>query len=417
MTSLFEQTFEPKKQVQPFKNGPNPNLVHVLSPDNEMFFNVFVFVWLLVSTSGYFIRFPNSPDSSILRLKSSLRDTSFDVKNEKVEGSILDYIKRYQKLKTNSNLAAGMSLWNSTLIELKRASKEELKFLTRTSFSTDDYFENILRKDLKSENNPFESGLILSLGASGFFSSFLLPFIPGPVAVRNTVGLIFLALPFLYMGASTVFPTLLLKIASSLRPSAEKQALRDRLCYHEAGHFLVGYLCGLPILEYNINDEQGASLAIATPSVTVSTAPATASELSSPDHISVIERSIGSLLAISMAGVVAESLVFNNCKGGREDFPFALQMVSSYEFAKYKVRQNAKKLTSQSQSQSRALEAKEGFELREEVVDEYLRGGVMKALVLLRLHRESLDRIAVAMQAGKSVYEIVDVLETRRVDS
>lgn len=383
---------------------------------------------------------PFANTAKVGRLSSSIKSNIKDFENE--EGkyknirneniSVLDYIEKYQTTRTSTNLAAKTSLWNSTLIELKRVTKDELKFFTRTSFSTPDYFENILRKDLKTANNPFESGLVVSLGASGFFTSFVLPYLPGPTAIRNTVGLLFLSLPFLYMGASTIFPTLALKASASMRSEGEKLSQRNRLCYHEAGHFLVGYLCGLPILEYSIDDEQGASLAIATPSITMSFN----TPLSSPEQIGIIERSIGSLLAISMAGIVSESLLFNDCKGGKEDWPFALQMISSYEFAKYKVRENLRRtqvklqaqsssisqlssqLLSQTQSQYQSSEISrsqqmERFEVREEELDEYLRGGVMKALVLLRLHRDSLDRVAAAMNEGKSVFEIIDILESR----
>eukprot|EP01042_Synura_sphagnicola_P032578 gene32578-41897_t len=65
-----------------------------------------------------------------------------------------------------------------------------------------------------------------------------------------------------------------------------------------------------------------------------------------------------------MAGVVAETLRFGNSRGGSEDFPVALEVLRYMNVAG-EVESNA-----------------------------YLRWGVLKALTLLRLHRQELDEIA-----------------------
>jgi hypothetical protein len=86
---------------------------------------------------------------------------------------------------------------------------------------------------------------------------------------------------------------------------------RQRVIHHEAGHFLVAYLLGIPIASYTLSAweawKQGqpgaAGVAFDDP------------ELTAPLPLGSIQR----YYAIWMAGIAAETLVYGNAEGGAED--------------------------------------------------------------------------------------------------
>jgi hypothetical protein len=102
----------------------------------------------------------------------------------------------------------------------------------------------------------------------------------------------------------------------------------------------------------------------------------------------------GSLLVISMAGIVAESLIYGNAIGGASDWPFALSVLNSYH------------------ERTKVLLDNPSDYMNDDDKDAYLRGAVAKALVLLRLHRNELNNLAKAMREGKTVMECVDIIES-----
>ena len=325
-----------------------------------------------------FLRFTYSfilPKTSTLSLTQRLAATEI-----LDETSVLQYIN--QKCQSLQR-----PLFNSTVVEMKKMSKNELKFFSRTTFnSTNDYFESILREGYnEGNNNPFEVGLVVSLGTSLIFTSVILPFLQLDSSLKNGIGLLFLTLPFLFMGVSTLLPGLIIDLNTRLFQNKGKYDVRDRLCVHEAGHLLVGYLCGYPVLRYQIDKgATGASLTIATTILDRSTIASTA----------------GRLLTISMAGIIAESLHYGDAIGGREDFPIAFQVLNAYSTIlpqKLTVTKDGKKVMENA--------------LDDEDMNEYFRGAVAKALVLLRLYRDKLDLLAGAISEGRSIYECIDIIE------
>mmetsp|Transcript_9848 Transcript_9848/g.21965 ORF Transcript_9848/g.21965 Transcript_9848/m.21965 type:complete len:299 (-) Transcript_9848:487-1383(-) len=69
----------------------------------------------------------------------------------------------------------------------------------------------------------------------------------------------FLALvPILWIGIGSSAPGILAGLIMSVRGGTDGGEDRlDRVCRHEAGHFLCGYLLGLPIRSYSIDDATG----------------------------------------------------------------------------------------------------------------------------------------------------------------
>jgi hypothetical protein len=136
----------------------------------------------------------------------------------------------------------------------------------------------------------------------------------------------------------------------------------DRIIYHEAGHFLLAQIWGIPVTSYSLSAweawQQGqvgqGGVAFAPP----------------PDQIS------GQLLdrycMVWMAGVAAERLVYNNSQGGGDDRQKLRGMLTLAGCA--------------AGSLSRAENA-----------------ALVQAKNLLEIHRSSFDALVVALKAGQPV--------------
>lgn len=122
------------------------------------------------------------------------------------------------------------------------------------------------------------------------------------------------AVTFLGLGLATVDNltwqgrgiTLLLDSIARLSPD-----YRQRILHHEAGHFLVAHLLGIPITGYSLsawealrqgNPGQGG-VSVAPPNVTSS----------------ISSTLLQQYCHVWMAGIAAESVVYGSAEGGRED--------------------------------------------------------------------------------------------------
>lgn len=264
--------------------------------------------------------------------------------------------------------------WNSTLLDFKPVSKNELYIVSRTSFQTEDYLKELLKGRVVANQDFKYLGILIAFIAG---TSITIPSLAIPILFKNILGIFVIILPFIFLLTYQLFPNLDLSNAlSSLKAQKNKPIIStditaERICYHEAGHMLAGYLCGSPVLSYDINGESDAGLEIAIPD-TISDG--------SIQSFSPMKALTGNLLVVAMSGVVSESLRFGDSKGGVEDIPVA-----------YEVMRRA------------GIPTKE----REGV----LRWAVMKALVLLRIHRDQLDDVASAMMRSLPVPECLACIE------
>ena len=241
----------------------------------------------------------------------------------------------------------------------KLVSSRELYLASRTSFETEDLLEEILQGAQKKSRSAKVTGarLTYTFAAGAVIASFALPGLDGvDTSVKNLLGLGALFAPF---------GSLLLQQYGSeiLQPPSNGVQEQERICYHEAGHFIVAYLSGLGIDEYRIDGEYDSGLSIDTQNVVM-----------------------GNALMCAMAGTVAEFLRFGDCTGGEVDIGIALDAL----------RQSDVK--------------------RKDEINAYLRFGTLKALALLRLYRDALDDIAVKMAEDASVFELVRVIENCQVE-
>ena len=255
------------------------------------------------------------------------------------------------------------SKFGSTVFNNPRSVTEnELYLSTRTTFGAKDYLGELILAS-GHDSDLVRVGTIGIAAAAVVLPSLVLPQLDIPMAVKNGLGLTSLFSPFAWLLVTQIAPSLILNVqkASSLRTDASQM---ERICYHEAGHFLVGYLSGLRTSEYDISGDIDSGTKIDEGSGLV----------------------LGNLLTCALAGCVAETLRFGDSSGGKADIPIALE---------------ALRRTNVSRSEHIG----------------YLRWATLKALSLLRLHRDALDDIAQSMATGASVRELEQLIEQSVVES
>mmetsp|Transcript_26189 Transcript_26189/g.56733 ORF Transcript_26189/g.56733 Transcript_26189/m.56733 type:complete len:403 (-) Transcript_26189:59-1267(-) len=129
-----------------------------------------------------------------------------------------------------------------------------------------------------------------------------------PENIGATLCYLFALIPIVFIAVGSSAPGLIAAGIATTRGTADDQAKReDRICRHEAGHFLCGYLCGLPVKNYEITDS-GFPCVEFHPS---GEGEATGRELS--------QEEIAALSVVAMSGSVAEALSLGEAKGGEND--------------------------------------------------------------------------------------------------
>ena len=129
-----------------------------------------------------------------------------------------------------------------------------------------------------------------------------------PENIGATFTYLFALIPILFIGIGSVAPGIIAGgIVVSRGESEAAEVQRERICRHEAGHFLCGYLCGFPIKSYEINDDTNVAC------VEFHTAEAVngKGELSDED--------IAALTVVAMSGSIAEIMKYDKATGGEND--------------------------------------------------------------------------------------------------
>lgn len=139
---------------------------------------------------------------------------------------------------------------------------------------------------------------VLGVGALAFL----------PENIGATVCYIVALIPILFLGIGSTAPGLIAGAIQSTREKGDdKLAQEDRVCRHEAAHFLCGYLCGLPVKRYSTND-------LGVPCVEFY--PSTDGDAFSREFSS---EEVAIMAVVAMSGSVAEALKFEKAKGGQND--------------------------------------------------------------------------------------------------
>ena len=154
--------------------------------------------------------------------------------------------------------------------------------------------------------DDFKYATLAVLAGSSITGVLALAFLPENVGA--TVCYLVALIPILFLGIGSSAPGFIAGAIASLKGTEDELSVKeDRVCRHEAGHFLCGYLCGLPVRSYQINN-LGYPCVEFYPSTD---GEAMGRELSSEE--------IAALSVVAMSGSVAEALAFGEAKGGEND--------------------------------------------------------------------------------------------------
>ena len=124
----------------------------------------------------------------------------------------------------------------------------------------------------------------------------------------------FLALiPILWLGVGSTVPALIANLILVVKGEDDGGVdPNERICRHEAAHFLAGYLCGLPVANYaTAEDSDVPRVEFHYSSDPNAVATAANRELTMDE--------VNALTVVSLAGAVAEAMAFDKAKGGNAD--------------------------------------------------------------------------------------------------
>lgn len=157
--------------------------------------------------------------------------------------------------------------------------------------------------DVKFEDfQDLTIAVVLGSTGAGIASLALLP-----ENIGATFTYLFALIPVGFIGVGSVAPGLIAEVIQGSRQESDDEITRkERICRHEAGHFLCGYLCGLPVKSYEINADTG------TACVEFHMDGSEAGGKLSDDDIA-------SLSVVAMSGSVAEILSYEKARGGEND--------------------------------------------------------------------------------------------------
>ncbi|KAL7544768.1 hypothetical protein ACHAWF_008131 [Thalassiosira exigua] len=129
-----------------------------------------------------------------------------------------------------------------------------------------------------------------------------------PPNVGATFSYLFALIPVGFIGVGSVAPGAIAGVIMAARGQSEDaEVQRERICRHEAGHFLCGYLCGLPVKNYEISPDTG----VACVEFHTTGSSAVGKDLS--DDV------IAALSVVAMSGSVAEIMTYDKATGGEND--------------------------------------------------------------------------------------------------
>ena len=129
-----------------------------------------------------------------------------------------------------------------------------------------------------------------------------------PQNIGATLCYLFALIPVAFIAVGSSAPGLIAAGIAATQGTADDQEKReDRICRHEAAHFLCGYLCGLPVKSYEITDTGFPCVEFHSSGE----GEAAGRELS--------QEEIAALSIVAMSGSVAEALSLGEAKGGEND--------------------------------------------------------------------------------------------------
>jgi hypothetical protein len=178
--------------------------------------------------------------------------------------------------------------------------------------------------------------------------------------------------PILFLGVGSTTPAAIASVIASFKGKGDGDVPKiDRVCRHEAAHFLCGYLCGLPIADYATMEDNIPRVEFHS----TMEGPATVQRELTADEVNA-------LTVVALSGAVAEAMAFGTAGGANSD----LMELEGF------------------------FRRSENF-LGAEKQQDLTRWGALTAYRVLTMHKPKLDKLVAAFSAQKSVAECMVILE------
>lgn len=187
----------------------------------------------------------------------------------------------------------------------------------------------------------------------------------------------FLALiPILWLGVGSTVPAAIAGLIVLIRGQDDGGVdPKERICRHEAAHFLTGYLCGLPVANYaTAGDSDIPRVEFHYSSDQNAVATAASRELTMDE--------VNALTVVALSGAVAEAMAYDKAKGGNADL---IELQSIFQ-----------------KSEQFLGAAKQ---------QDMTRWGALTAYRLLSANKAKLDKLSAAFSQKKSIADCVAIVE------
>mmetsp|Transcript_47991 Transcript_47991/g.57863 ORF Transcript_47991/g.57863 Transcript_47991/m.57863 type:complete len:398 (+) Transcript_47991:73-1266(+) len=146
---------------------------------------------------------------------------------------------------------------------------------------------------------------VIVLVVSSILAVASLVFLPENIGATFTY--LFGGIPIVFVAVGSTSPGLIADALASTKKTRDDDVEKSaRICVHEAGHFLCGYLCGLPVKSYEITAED---------------VPCVEFHVTGSGDLAreYTNEEIAALSVVAMSGSVAEVIEFEQAKGGAND--------------------------------------------------------------------------------------------------
>ena len=204
------------------------------------------------------------------------------------------------------------------------------------------------------------------MGGSSVAGILSLAFLPPNIG--STLCYLFALIPILYLAIGSTAPAAIAQVIDGIKnkDDPDRATDADRVARHEAAHFMCGYMCGLPIVDYKLLDD-------GVPCV----------EFSAGAGSRFSKEEVAGLSITAMSGLVAEAMKFGDVRGAEND----LQELQT-------IFQNADDFIGSAAQQ------------------DLTRWGALTAFLMLKENQGKLDDLVEAFKSQKSVADCVALLES-----
>ena len=256
-----------------------------------------------------------------------------------------------------------VSLFKSANLRTYPVSLDMLE--SRTSLSLESFgFGNASGEMVTMDD--FKYSTLAVLGGSSVLGVMSLAFLPENIGA--TLCYFFALIPILYLAIGSTAPAAIAQVIDGFKnkDNTDRATESDRVARHEAGHFMCGYMCGLPIVDYRLLDS-------GVPCV----------EFSAGAGQRYSNEQVAALSITAMSGLVAEGMEFGDVRGAENDL----------------------------------LELEQIFRKADDFIgaqqqQDLTRWGALTSYLMLKENKGKLDQIVEAFKQKKDVAECVAILES-----